>query len=315
MSSSDPLVSVFVPTYNHSQFISGCLNSILAQKTQFSYDIVVHDDASTDGTSEIVRKFATEFDDSIIATIQPKNLWPNTPINPNNVSEACRGKYVAMCEGDDEWTSSTKLQQQIDFLEKNPDYSLICHRVSYIRSNFNQEPHTTSPTTTLQLYPNIESARTICWHELFNTNPIQTCSIVYRREMVSEKDIWMNDYQPRDWALFLTLASRGKIFYEPTVMANYRLHDSSMWSSTSYESRRTQTDRMLREAFIRTVGKHTHLRTANLAKIASGLSQSLPSDPGHFIQQARYAAYGRRYTIKSILFQIHAILYRSTFFK
>lgn len=121
-----PLVSICCTTFNHKDYIGQCLEGFLDQETDFDYEILIHDDASTDGTIEIINEFEKRFPNKIKPLIQEDNQYSKgiKSINPTFNYPRARGKYIALCEGDDRWIDSKKLQRQVDFLEANPDYSL-----------------------------------------------------------------------------------------------------------------------------------------------------------------------------------------------
>ena len=122
------MVSVICITYNHEAYIGEALESFLAQKTDFAVEILVNDDASTDRTAEIVRAYAERFPDRIRAFLQTENQFSKGGNIENDILlPHARGKYVAFCEGDDYWSNPEKLQRQVDFLERHPDYSACTH--------------------------------------------------------------------------------------------------------------------------------------------------------------------------------------------
>ncbi|MGI9237273.1 MAG: glycosyltransferase family 2 protein [Woeseiaceae bacterium] len=115
--------SVCCITYNHENFIHAAIDSFLAQETDFPFEIVVHDDASTDGTADILRDYAAKYPGLIRTIIQSENQYSKGGlISLRLVFPKAKGEYIAICEGDDYWTDSSKLQQQVAFLENNPDY-------------------------------------------------------------------------------------------------------------------------------------------------------------------------------------------------
>lgn len=123
-----PVVSVISLTYNHAPYIRECLDGFLMQKTDFSFEVIIHDDASTDGTSDIVREYAGKYPDIIKPIIQTENQYSKHR-DFNKILkfcfDRCKGKYIAFCEGDDYWIDPLKLQKQVDFLEKNPEYGMV----------------------------------------------------------------------------------------------------------------------------------------------------------------------------------------------
>ena len=121
-----PLVSVCCITYNHAQFIRKCLDGFLMQETSFPIEILIHDDCSTDGTTEIIREYEAKYPDLIFPLYEEENQYQQgkaAEIDFYNYRRA-RGKYIAYCEGDDYWTDPLKLQKQVDFMEANPEYGL-----------------------------------------------------------------------------------------------------------------------------------------------------------------------------------------------
>lgn len=124
-----PLVSICCITYNHAQFIRKCLDGFLMQKTDFPIEILIHDDCSTDGTTEIIREYEAKYPDLIFPLYEEENQYQQGKageIDFYNYRRA-RGKYIAYCEGDDYWTDPLKLQKQVDFMEANPEYSVCFH--------------------------------------------------------------------------------------------------------------------------------------------------------------------------------------------
>lgn len=215
-------VSVCVPTYNHEPYIAQMLEGALQQQTSFAYEIVIGDDASTDNAPAIIRQYAQQYPDRIRAYLHPTNLGPSSPrefAGRNNVLfllKACRGQYVALCEGDDYWTDPQKLQKQVEFMDAHPDYA-ICHhnvRVTYEDGSpehlFNLPDQKTDST--------IEDLLQDQWF-------MATASLLYRNYfLTTDFADWHAKAAAGDWALVLQLAARGNIGYLPEVMGVYRKH-------------------------------------------------------------------------------------------
>ena len=125
-----PMVTVWCLTYNQKDFIRDALNGFIMQETNFSYEVIVHDDASTDGTTDIIKEYANNYPDIIKPVVEKENQWKKGGLKYIIAlmnEQYRRGKYIAFCEGDDYWTYSHKLQKQVDFLEKHQDYSMCFH--------------------------------------------------------------------------------------------------------------------------------------------------------------------------------------------
>jgi Glycosyltransferases involved in cell wall biogenesis len=120
-----PLVTIRCITYNHEPYIRQCLEGFVMQKTNFKFEAVVHDDASTDKTADIVREYAERYPDIIKPIYEIENQYSkrNTVIS-DKINALTKGKYIALCEGDDYWIDPLKLQKQVDFLEANPEYGM-----------------------------------------------------------------------------------------------------------------------------------------------------------------------------------------------
>ncbi|MXV39160.1 glycosyltransferase [Flavobacteriaceae bacterium Ap0902] len=127
MSKRKPLVSICCLAYNHGPYIKQCIDGFLMQETNFEYEILIHEDASTDNTARIIREYQEKYPCRIKPIFQTENQYSKgiKPTLAYNFPRA-QGKYIAMCEGDDYWTNPLKLQKQIDFLESNPQYNLSC---------------------------------------------------------------------------------------------------------------------------------------------------------------------------------------------
>ena len=126
-SNQKPMVSVISITYNHEPYIRDCLEGFLMQKTNFPAEIIIHDDASTDHTADIIREYYEKRPDLFHVIIERENCYSiHKPIMMPLYKQA-QGKYIALCEGDDYWTDPLKLQKQFDFLESHPEYSGCFH--------------------------------------------------------------------------------------------------------------------------------------------------------------------------------------------
>jgi len=132
-----PLVHTRTMTYNHENFIRDCIEGILMQKTTFPVQVLIHDDASTDKTAEIIKEYESKYPHLIKAFYQEENSYsmPDKHKRREVFMTWRIGKYEAICEGDDYWTDPLKLQKQVDFMEENPDCSLCFHASKSIRNN------------------------------------------------------------------------------------------------------------------------------------------------------------------------------------
>lgn len=119
----DIKVSVSVLCYKHSKYLRQCLDSILNQKVNFRYEVVIGDDCSNDGSAEIIMEYKEKHPNIIVPLINEKNMGASK--NSWNIKIHCQGEYIALCEGDDFWVDDCKLQKQVDFLDSHPEYSAV----------------------------------------------------------------------------------------------------------------------------------------------------------------------------------------------
>lgn len=136
-------VSILVVTYNQEKYIDVCLKSLVTQQTDFEYEIVVGDDASNDGTANVVQKYAHEYPNKIVAVLRHQNLGATK--NSYDLWKRARGKYIAFCDGDDCWIGETRLQRQADFLDSHQEYSAVCGKSHLIDETGTKLPETAIP--------------------------------------------------------------------------------------------------------------------------------------------------------------------------
>ena len=133
ITTNQPLVSIVSMAFNHAAFLRDCLDGLVMQETGFPYEVIVHDDASTDGSAEIIEEYASKYPGLIQPILQQENQYSKkVHIGNTFIYPKVRGKYIAMCEGDDYWTDPHKLQRQVDFLESHPEYVRFIDLISDI---------------------------------------------------------------------------------------------------------------------------------------------------------------------------------------
>ena len=129
------MVSICCSTYNHEKYIADAIESFLMQKTDFKYEILVNDDASKDRTAEIIKEYEKEYSDLVKPKYHTENQYSKGIKVERFNRERAKGKYIAVCEGDDYWTDPYKLQKQVECLEKHPQYSCCFHAAYRVTSN------------------------------------------------------------------------------------------------------------------------------------------------------------------------------------
>lgn len=208
------MVSINCITFNHEDYIEDCLKGFLSQETSFNFEILIHDDASTDRTQEIIKKYESEYPAIIKPIYQKENQYSQGKIVSFDFNfPRARGKYIAMCEGDDYWTDSNKLQKQVDFLEKNPDYSMCVHNAMKVNMfNDTKEPFNKGmPTQTV-------SVKDVILKSWFTP----TASFLFRNNNIfGVASRWKG--ANGDMIILYINSTLGKIFYSDEIMSVYNL--------------------------------------------------------------------------------------------
>ena len=242
--SAKPLVSICCITFNHEKYIHDAIEGFLIQKTNFPFEIIIHDDASTDNTAQIIKEYERKHPDLFVAIYQTENQYSQgIKPWPNFVFPRARGKYIALCEGDDYWTDPLKLQKQVEFLEENPDCSLCFHASKDIQEN-NQKIYKIRKPEQIP-----KSNKFGIQHVILKGGGFMaTNSMVFLREYCQNQPDWMYHAPVGDGPLMLLLASKGKIGYIDEVMSVYRKMAEGSWSAS-------MKDRNKRKAHIKAVLK------------------------------------------------------------
>ena len=228
----NPLVSICCATYNQSKYITDCLEGFINQKVNFDFEILIHDDASFDCSAKIIRKYEEKYPNIIKAIYQLENQYSKgISISKTFQFPRALGKYIALCEGDDYWCDENKLQKQVDFMEKNPDYALCYHPAKMVYVEEKHKPVILGKSK----YQNPQP-----YYNLLKANYIPANSIMYRAKYLKEElNNYPDDIYPPDWFSHISVARHGKIGYLPDVMYVYRWNKQGI----SYtESENPETD-------------------------------------------------------------------------
>lgn len=228
------MVSISCTTYNQEGYIAQALDSFLMQETDFDFEILVHDDASTDGTAEIVREYERKYPRLIKPLYQTENqyskgvkIWPLENVRAS-------GKYVALCEGDDYWTDASKLQRQVDLMEGDPTCALSVHsslkvspegaRVGEVRPAFSDRAFTTA--------------------EIILESPgfFATSSLLFSASVYEDLPEYFFKAPVGDWPLILFLSSRGSVRYIDRHMSAYRTNAVNSWTRSLKANRSMQIE-------------------------------------------------------------------------
>lgn len=219
------LVSVICLAYNHKEYIKKALDGFIMQKTDFRFEVIIHDDASEDGTADIIKEYAEKYPDIIVPILQTENQYSKggKGILATFVYPRIRGKYTAFCEGDDYWIDEYKLQKQIDFLEAHNEYSVCVHAHKLLNV-------TTKEETVVSRFG---KACTVSTQEIIEGDGslFATNSVVGRTNIVVDIVPFREKAPVGDYPLMIHFAFEGKVYYMPDVMSCYRYMVPGSWSS------------------------------------------------------------------------------------
>lgn len=224
------LLSVNCIAYNQEEYIAQALDSILGQLTDFQFEVLVHDDASTDNTASVIRSYAQKYPGLIKPIYQTENqhskgIRVGTVFN---LSRA-RGKYVAYCEGDDFWTDPYKLQKQVDYMESHSGCSFCFHAVGVVSRQGKRIGNPIRP---------YRQNRTVPIQDIIEGGGrfLGTNSTVYRRELMAQPPDFYLNAPVGDFPLVLYLATQGDVYYFDEIMSSYRTGLPGSWTNSMKSS-------------------------------------------------------------------------------
>lgn len=224
----DPLLSVRIATYQHAGFIAQCLDRVLAQQTNFPFEILIGEDCSTDGTRDIVFDYADRYPEKIRVITADMNV--GIKANGQRLREACRGKYIALLEGDDYWTDPMKLQKQVDFLESNPDYVLCYHDFTMLDAGTNR-----MHSSPLSVFDRKDA----------DAFTLQTCDIWIQTLTICHRNV-LHEMEPEHlhvlngdnfWISLMGGFGKGKWMGDDIQPGVYRQHPGGIWSALNEAGR------------------------------------------------------------------------------
>jgi len=230
MNRKKPLVSVCVQTYNQEAYIEKCLDSILMQKTNFLFEIILGEDQSDDKTKNICVAYSEKYPEKIKLFLRDRKdviLIDGNITGRYNFIEnlkSCQGKYIALCEGDDYWTDNSKLQKQVDYLEANQNVNLCFHRADVLKNGqFKLHPIPGSlPVDDLDYIDLLK-----------HYNFITTASVVFRKPNPFVLPNWFHKVIFGDLGLYKLVSNEKKIGCINEKMSVYRVHDKGLYSGIS----------------------------------------------------------------------------------
>lgn len=212
----DIMLSVYIPTYNHEKYIAQALEGVLKQKTKYKFEVLIGEDCSTDNTRAILKEYELKYPGRFQMFYREHNMYGEIPSNGVDLRQRCKGKYIMCLEGDDFWIDEYKIEKQIDFLEKNPDYVGVAHNCIVVDEQ--SKPNG-------EAYPECKDEEYTLKHFVSEIMPGQYATLMYRNYYVDKYmdiSIFNKGLYPGDRIVYFALVLNGKIRCMQTPMTAYR---------------------------------------------------------------------------------------------
>jgi len=269
-----PLVSVAMITFNHERYVAQAVESVFAQRVDFPIEVLVGDDCSTDGTPALLQGLASKFGNRLNVIQRSTNIGMTR--NYFDVLSRCRGRYIALLEGDDYWTDPEKLALQVAILERRSDVAMCHHNVDVLDE----------PTGRREPFHARPPAAVVSGRVLLRDNVAATCSVMYRRQFDAFPE-WVHRCRMGDWPSHLLHALGSRIAYLDRTMGVYRRHAGGVWSQQTQRvdlQRRMESARVMAEA-LPPADSHGMHRT--VARFANDLAE-LSVQEGNFDEASQF---------------------------
>ncbi|MBQ4397279.1 MAG: glycosyltransferase [Clostridia bacterium] len=289
------MVSIYCKAYNHEKYIRQCLDGFVGQETDFRYEIVIHDDASTDRTAEIIREYEAKYPDLMRPIYQTENQYSQrVPVFTKFMLPVMKGKYIACCEGDDYWTDPHKLQRQVDFLESHEGYSACVHN-TMVKNMTNGKEFLNYPEQDRDLgLEDVIKGGMACYH---------TSSLMYPRRFAENRPAFLRMQKGvGDYPMSIYLALEGTIHYFGDCMSVYRFGGTGSWTKKLGDDAQkkiknlTRQIDMLRAADEYSEGRRHEVFEEQIAR--TEFEMALEKDDIQAIRSPEYRRFYNEYTFK-----------------
>lgn len=232
MNREETMVSICCITYNHEKYIAEALDGFLMQETDFNYEIIIGDDCSTDATKSIIEDYCERYPGRIQLISYEENIGAIK--NMLYTQNSAKGKYIALCDGDDYWTNPKKLQMQVDFMQNHPDSSICCHYSRVIDENGDLVYEDSDPIRLEFTFEDVLVGR---------KNETRVCTMMMKNsdhlKHIKSQEWFYNVYSADTFfKLYVLSKPRAKLYVLPEVMAVYRLHKDGVWSMIDAQVRK-----------------------------------------------------------------------------
>lgn len=289
------LVSIHCLTYNHEKFIAEAIESFLMQKTNFEFEILIHDDASSDRTQEIIKEYELQYPTLIKPIYQLENQYSKgNSVNTINLNRA-KGKYIAVCEGDDYWIDPLKLQKQVDYMENNPNCSLCVHGGYLVTAAEKKVLSSNRPNNSNKLFTIEEVIEG--GGGLFLTN-----SMFLPKKYAFESPAFLENAPVGDYPVAINLSLLGKVYYIDDFMSAYRVGHSGSWTAREFnniqnkERHYIEIEKMLDDLNVYT--DYQYEAAINRTKLKMQFNLLLVQKKYHEVKKGNYKRYYEALSVK-----------------
>lgn len=215
-------VSILVTVYNHEKYLEQCLSSIINQETNFKYEVLIHDDCSTDGSRKIIEKYYKNYPEKVVPIYEKENQYSKgVKINKEILIPKMSGKYFCLCEGDDYWIDEKKLQKQYDFLELNTEYKFCVHN----SININDDGIKIGENIVVKKSEDLE-----CKDFIINDGSFIATNSIFSYSYLAKKLPCYFNYLSLDYIWQIYLSSVGKTYCFEECMSAYRVESVGSWN-------------------------------------------------------------------------------------
>lgn len=239
------MVSICCITYNQVEYIKETLDGFLKQKTNFKYEIIIHDDASTDGTTNIIKEYEKMYPNIIKPIYEEENQYSKGYKRILNFTfENAVGKYIAICEGDDYWTDENKLQKQVEYMESHSDCTFCFHNATILNMKDNSTRNFVPYVRNLKKYIKKDSKYNVGELELLEFIP--TASFMFRTENLTKMPEWFNKCFVGDWPIKMIMTNFGYAYFMNEKMCVYRQNAKGSMTNSNNEKENESLEKKIK---------------------------------------------------------------------
>ena len=256
MNKEEIKVSILCLVYNHEAYLRECLDGFIKQKTNFRFEAIIHDDCSTDKSKQIIEEYAEKYPNIIIPIYENENQYSKgIKIITEILMPNMRGKYFALCEGDDYWIDEYKLQKQFDFMEEHKQYSLCTHNALLVDVNSN---------TVGKVEPTLNNRDIPCEEFIINGGGFIATNSIFAPSYLTKQLPEYFKIRSADYTWQIYLSSQGKTYCFSEYMSAYRINVPGSWTRRNMNNENKITEWLCKNnELLKAINKETNNKYQN----------------------------------------------------